>query len=113
MDIPNAIIDLFKADVFARTDDGDIDPIAVPTNATIGAHIAGNPWKGILKIRENGTIGKDNKVIEGKIHEISSQPKNGGLTGAPAGNTELRKVAKTYDIYKLLNDAPHGSADGK
>ena len=34
-DIPDAVVNFFEADVLARTDDGDIDPIAVPTDAPV------------------------------------------------------------------------------
>jgi hypothetical protein len=37
IDIPDPVIDLFKADVFADTEGGDIDPAAIPPNAPVGA----------------------------------------------------------------------------
>lgn len=92
--------------------------IAFPPSLTSN-HVRGRAidvritWQGSLKIREKGSIGKDNKVIEGKLHEITSLPKHGGLTAEPAGNKKLREVAETYGIHKLINDAPHWSEDGK
>src|SRR5438128_2863305 len=35
--VPEAVIDLLQAHVFADADRGDVDPPAVPPNATVGA----------------------------------------------------------------------------
>ena len=34
-DIPNAIIDFFKSDVFSCTADADVDPLVVPSDPTV------------------------------------------------------------------------------
>src|SRR5215218_4750422 len=40
IDIPDAIVDFLEADIFPGTGDGDVDPLAVPPDATIGADVA-------------------------------------------------------------------------
>lgn len=40
IDIPDAIIDFFKSDVFSDTSDGNINPMVVPANTTITANVA-------------------------------------------------------------------------
>ena len=39
VDIPQAVVDLFQADVFTDTDDGDVDPVAAPADAAIGTDV--------------------------------------------------------------------------
>lgn len=38
--VPDAVIDFLQADVPAGRNDGNVDPVAVPTNAAIGADVA-------------------------------------------------------------------------
>lgn len=40
VDVPNTVVDFFKSDIFSDTDNRDVHPIGVPTNAPIGAHVA-------------------------------------------------------------------------
>lgn len=40
VDVPNTVVDFFKSDVFSGTDNRDVHPIGVPTNAPISAHVA-------------------------------------------------------------------------
>jgi hypothetical protein len=40
VDVPQAIIDLFQADIFTGTGDRDIYPAFTPANAAVGADIA-------------------------------------------------------------------------
>lgn len=92
--------------------------IAYPASLTSN-HILGKAvdvlieWTGTLKIKEMGSVGKDNKETDGKVHEIKTTPRHGGKKGDPAGNKELIKIAKTYGIKKHLTDAPHWSVDGR
>ena len=51
------------------------------------------------------------KVIDGKRHNITSQPKHRGALGDPAGNKKLRAVAENYGVYKNLTDVPHWSVE--
>ena len=37
--VPDPVVDLLKADVFAHTDRGDVDPAAVPPNAAVTAEV--------------------------------------------------------------------------
>jgi hypothetical protein len=39
VDVPDAVLDLLEADVFADAGGGDIDPRLVPANAAVGADI--------------------------------------------------------------------------
>src|SRR5678816_4527440 len=39
VNIPHPVVDLLKADVFAHADRGDIDPAAVPPDASVGADV--------------------------------------------------------------------------
>src|SRR6266571_5307685 len=39
VDVPDPVVDLLKPDVFADADRGDVDPAAVPPNATVGADV--------------------------------------------------------------------------
>lgn len=78
-------------------------PAALFSNHTRGLAIdATIRWAGTLKIKDK----------TGKVHEITTTPRHGGLPGEAAGNAELRKVAETYGVRKLLNDPPHWSIDG-
>jgi len=92
--------------------------IAYPASLTSN-HVRGKAidvsisWSGTLKIKEKGSKGKDDKAIEGKVHEIKSTPRHGGTKAEPAGNKELREVAESFGVHKLLTDAPHWSVDGK
>src|SRR5213083_1088177 len=47
--VPEAVIDLLQAHVFADADRGDVDPPAVPPNATVGADVADFEAIGILE----------------------------------------------------------------
>ena len=91
--------------------------IAYPASLTSN-HVQGKAidvfitWPGTLKIKEKGTM-KAGKEVAGKEHEIKTTPKHGGKQGEPAGNKELREVAATYGVLKMLTDAPHWSVDGK
>jgi hypothetical protein len=38
--IPDAIIEFFETDIFPGAGGGDIDPLSVPPNAPVGAHVA-------------------------------------------------------------------------
>lgn len=79
-------------------------PAALYSNHTRGLAIdATIRWSGTLKIKDK----------TGKVHEITTTPRHGGLRGEPAGNEKLRTVAETYGVFKLLNDPPHWSTDGK
>src|SRR5438876_5455700 len=40
VDVPDPVIDLLQAHVFAHADGGDVHPSAVPPNASVGAHVA-------------------------------------------------------------------------
>jgi len=40
VDVPNAIVDLFQADVFAGAAHADIDPLVVPSDTAIGADVS-------------------------------------------------------------------------
>ena len=40
VDIPDTVVDFFQADVLSDADGGDIDPMVVPANATVGTDIA-------------------------------------------------------------------------
>jgi hypothetical protein len=40
IDMPDAIVDVLEADIFPGTGDGDVDPVAVPPDATVGADVA-------------------------------------------------------------------------
>jgi hypothetical protein len=48
-DIPDAIVDLFEAGILARTNDGKIDPVMVPTDASLGTDVSGFKKIGILQ----------------------------------------------------------------
>ncbi len=91
--------------------------IAYPASLTSN-HVQGKAidvfitWPGTLKIKEKGTM-KAGKDVAGKEHDIKTTPKHGGKKGEPAGNKELREVAATYGVIKMLTDAPHWSVDGK
>jgi hypothetical protein len=39
-DIPDAIVDLLEADVFANADVGDVDPLPVSPDAPVGTDVA-------------------------------------------------------------------------
>src|SRR4030095_4667382 len=39
VNIPDPVVDLLKADVFAHADRGDIDPAALPPDAPVGADV--------------------------------------------------------------------------
>src|SRR6266478_1474301 len=39
VDVPDPVVDLLEADVFADADRGDVDPAAVPAHASIGADV--------------------------------------------------------------------------
>jgi len=52
VDIPDPVIDLLKAHVFANTRDGNIDPRAIPTDAAIGADVAHFESIWILELRK-------------------------------------------------------------
>lgn len=41
VDIPDTVVDFLQADIFADTDDGDVDPVAFPANTAIGKNIKG------------------------------------------------------------------------
>ena len=78
-------------------------PAALFSNHTLGLAIdATIKWTGTLKIKDK----------TGKTHQISTTPRHGGTKAEPAGNQELRAVAETYGVFKLLNDPPHWSTDG-
>lgn len=91
--------------------------IAYPASLTSN-HVNGKAidvsieWSGTLKIAEKGTM-KDGKAVAGKEHEIKTTPRHGGKKADPAGNKELRDVAATYGVKKMLTDAPHWSVDGR
>ena len=38
-DVPDAVVDFFEADILSGADDGDVDPMGVPTNAAVGADV--------------------------------------------------------------------------
>lgn len=60
-------------------------------------------WTGTLKIKDK----------KGKEHEIKTTPRHGGTSAEPSGNEELKKVAETYGVKKLLlKDPPHWSENG-
>ena len=40
VDIPDAIIDFFEADIGSDADVGDVDPLMVPTDASVGTDVA-------------------------------------------------------------------------
>jgi len=54
VDGPDPITDLLKAHVFADADRGDVQPAAVPANATVGADVADFEAVGILERRAAG-----------------------------------------------------------
>src|SRR6266702_4294341 len=39
VDVPDPVVDLLEADVFADADRGDVDPAAVPPHAPVGADV--------------------------------------------------------------------------
>ncbi len=39
-DVPDTVVDFFEADIFPGADDGDVDPMGVPSNAAVGADVA-------------------------------------------------------------------------
>ena len=51
VDIPDAVIYFFEADILAGADDGDIDPIAPPANAAIGADVSDFEAVGVFEWR--------------------------------------------------------------
>lgn len=54
------------------------------------------------------------KEVERKTDETKSTLYHNGTKAERAGNKEeLREVAETYGVYKLLTDAPRWSTDGK
>lgn len=60
-------------------------------------------WTGTLKVKDN----------KGKEHEIKTAPRHGGTSAEPSGNKELKTVAETYGVKKLLlKDPPHWSENG-
>jgi hypothetical protein len=40
VDVPNAVVDLLEPDVLAGAHGGDAHPLAISTDATVGAHVA-------------------------------------------------------------------------
>ena len=40
VDIPNAVVNFFQSNIFACADAGDVDPVAAPADATVGADVA-------------------------------------------------------------------------
>ncbi len=40
VDVPDTVIDLFEADILTDAGGGDIDPLAIPSNAAVGADVA-------------------------------------------------------------------------
>ena len=54
--IPLAVVDLFEADVFARDDMADIDPVVLPADAAIRADQADFKMPGVLERGERAGI---------------------------------------------------------
>ena len=50
-DIPDAVVDFFEAGILASTADGDIDPIVVPTDASVGTGVSEFKAVGIFQRR--------------------------------------------------------------
>lgn len=48
-DVPDAVIDFFEADVLTGADAGDVDPMAIPADAAIGADVASLEAVGVLE----------------------------------------------------------------
>jgi hypothetical protein len=51
-DVPDAVVDFFEADILASTDDGDIDPTVVPTDAAVSANVSDFKAVGIFERRQ-------------------------------------------------------------
>lgn len=49
VDIPDTVVDLLQSDVFAGADARNVDPIATPANAAVGADIGSRPEVGWLR----------------------------------------------------------------
>ena len=52
IDIPDASIDFFEADILASTGNRDVDPLGVPANPTVGADVAHLEAIGIFEGRQ-------------------------------------------------------------
>lgn len=48
-EVPDAVVDFFKADVLSGADDGDIDPKGVPADAAVGADVADLEAVGVVE----------------------------------------------------------------
>lgn len=79
-------------------------PAALDSNHVRGKAVdVSITWSGVLKIKDK----------KGKEHEIKTTPRHGGTPTEPSGNKELKSVAETYGVKKLLaNDPPHWSENG-
>jgi len=49
IDVPDAIIDLFEADILPHTGNGDVDPLGVPTNPPVRADVPGLEPVGVFQ----------------------------------------------------------------
>jgi len=49
IDVPDAIIDFLEADVFPGTGNGDVDPLGVPPNPPVRAHVSGLEPVGVFQ----------------------------------------------------------------
>lgn len=88
-------------------------PASLTSNHVLGKAVdVSIEWSGTIKIAEKGSM-KEGKAVAGKEHEIKTAPRHGGTITEPAGNKELRDVAATYGVKKMLTDAPHWSVDGR
>lgn len=52
IEVPDAVINLLEADVLAGAGDRDVHPVAFPTDAAIGAHVAHFEAVGVFQGRK-------------------------------------------------------------